>query len=89
MKNIKKETSANQDFVKILRRKQLEERLGLSRSTIYSKLIPNPNRPNDYDETFPQPIQLGNRAVGWIESEIDEWLKSKVEQSRLAKGARS
>jgi len=31
---------------------------------------------------FPQAIQLGGRAIGWLESEIDEWILAKVEQSR-------
>jgi len=67
---------------KIIRRKQLEARLGLSRSTIYGKLTPNPNRPNEYDPTFPKPIQIGSRAVGWLESEINDWLTAQIEKSR-------
>ena len=27
--------------------------------------------------TFPPPIQLGPRAVGWLEHEIDEWIASR------------
>lgn len=67
---------------RIIRRKQLEARLGLSRSTIYGKLTPNPNRPNEYDPTFPKPIQIGSRAVGWLESEINDWLTAQIEKSR-------
>lgn len=67
---------------RIIRRKQLESRLGLSRSTIYGKLTPNPNRPNEYDPTFPKPIQIGSRAVGWLESEINDWLTAQIEKSR-------
>ena len=70
--------------VTILRRKQLEARIGLSRSTIYAKLNPNPNRPGDYDPTFPKPISLGPKAVGWIEAEVDAWLAAQVEKSRQA-----
>ena len=51
----------------ILRRRDLEARLKLSRSTIYDKM--DPDSPG-YDATFPKPIRLGNgSAVGWIESE--------------------
>ena len=57
----------------ILRRKQVEARTGLSRSTIYAFIS---------EGVFPKPINLGNRAVGWIEAEIDAWLKSCVETSR-------
>jgi len=57
----------------ILRRKQVEARTGLSRSTIYAFIS---------EGMFPKPINLGNRAVGWIEAEIDAWLKSCIETSR-------
>lgn len=58
----------------ILRRKQVEARTGLSRSTIYAHIT---------EGTFPRPINLvGGRAVGWIESEINEWLESRIKHSR-------
>lgn len=63
----------------IIRRKQLEQKLGLSRSSIYDRI--NPNSAN-YDPTFPKPIAIGARAVGWLESECDSWLAARVEQSR-------
>ncbi len=57
----------------ILRRKQVQERTGLSRSTIYLRIAQG---------NFPKAVSLGARAVGWVESEIDEWLNSRVELSR-------
>jgi len=42
-----------------LRRKQVETRTGLSRSTIYQTIK---------DGVFPKPVPLGPRAVGWLES---------------------
>ena len=66
----------------ILRRKQVESRTGLSRSTIYSKLRLNPKRPGDYDPTFPKPISLGAKSVGWIASEVEAWLQAQVDKSR-------
>lgn len=68
----------------ILRRKQVEARTGLSRSTIYAKLRRNPKRPSDYDPTFPKPVSVGAKAVGWIEAEIDAWLTAQIEKSRKA-----
>jgi len=69
----------------IIRRKQVEARTGLSRSTIYAKMRRNPKRPADYDPTFPTPINLGGgKAVGWVEGEIDAWLTAQVEKSRKA-----
>jgi prophage regulatory protein len=64
----------------ILRRRDLEARLKLSRSTIYDKI--NPDSPR-YDGTFPKPIRLGaGAAVGWIESEVENWLRNQIEASR-------
>ncbi len=62
------------EALRILRRKQLEARLGLSRSTIYAKVAAG---------ELPPPIRLGTgRAVGWVEGEIDQWLATQVETSR-------
>ena len=59
----------NQEKLTILRRKQVEKRTGLSRSTIYLRI---------QEGTFPKPLNLGVRAVGWLESEVDGWLKERV-----------
>ncbi|MBI5862774.1 MAG: AlpA family phage regulatory protein [Rhodocyclales bacterium] len=62
-----------QGALTILRRKQVESRTGLSRSTIYSMAAAG---------TFPKPIHLGAQSVGWIESEITQWLHERVIASR-------
>ncbi|MDE1008874.1 MAG: AlpA family transcriptional regulator [Paraburkholderia fungorum] len=49
----------------ILRRKQVEQVVGLSRSTIYQRIK---------DGTFPKPIPLGGRLVGWRASDIELFL---------------
>lgn len=59
----------------ILRRKQVEARTGLARSTIYDRIKAG---------TFPAPVSLGAKAVGWIESEIDAWLNARIQESRKA-----
>lgn len=53
---------------RILRRPEVENRTGLSRSTLYAMMS---------EGTFPKPIRLGKRAVGWPESAIAEWLESR------------
>ena len=68
----------------ILRRRQVEARTGLSRSTIYARLTRNPERPGDYDPTFPRPVKIGAKATGWIEAEIDAWLSAQIATSRGA-----
>lgn len=65
--------------ITILRRKQVEARTGLSRSTIYDKV--NSRSPR-YDPSFPKQIQLGKDAVGWIEAEVDAWLSMRIRLSR-------
>jgi len=30
------------------------------------------------DESFPQPISLGGRTVGWLQSEVNEWIKARA-----------
>ena len=68
--------------ITILRRRQVEARTGLSRSTIYAKLRHNPERPGDYDPTFPRPIKIGAKAIGWISHEVDAWLAAQITKSR-------
>ena len=31
---------------------------------------------------FPHAIQLGGRAIGWLESEVEEWIQKRIEFSR-------
>ncbi|WP_420448781.1 helix-turn-helix transcriptional regulator [Candidatus Palauibacter sp.] len=35
---------------------------------------------------FPQPVSLGGRAVGWIEAEVDEWVREQIAESRFEGG---
>ena len=65
----------------ILRLPAVKTRTGLSRSTIYLRMA---------EGTFPNPISLGDRAVGWVEDEITDWLDGRIEASRArTKRARS
>lgn len=54
----------------ILRRPEVERRVGLSRSQIYFLMSLS---------QFPRPVKLGRRAVGWPESRIDDWIQSRIE----------
>ncbi|MGH8772233.1 MAG: helix-turn-helix transcriptional regulator [Burkholderiales bacterium] len=66
----------------ILRLPDLSRKFRLSRSTIYDRLDPKSPR---HDPTFPKPVRLGDRAIGFLQSEAESWLSSRVEASR--KGA--
>lgn len=48
----------------------------LGRSTIYAYVK---------ERKFPAPIKLGDRAIGWIDSEIDAWIEERIKASRSAK----
>lgn len=69
---------------RLLRRKQVEQAIGLSRSTIYARL--DKNSPH-YDPTFPSPISLGSMSVAWVEAEINEWIAARIADSRKMAGA--
>jgi prophage regulatory protein len=56
-----------------LRRKQVEMRTGLSRSTIYQYIKTG---------AFPRPVALGPRAVAWLESEVSDWITARVKRAR-------
>ncbi|PIB50725.1 AlpA family transcriptional regulator [Pseudomonas sp. 2995-1] len=73
--------STSVPYPRVLRLKQLSERIGLGRSTIYDRMDAQSPR---YDATFPKPIKLGAAAIGWIDSEITTW----IEQRMFAKEAR-
>lgn len=64
----------------IIRRNQLEGLIGLSRSHIYAKVSFNAKRPQDYDPTFPKPISLGNKAVGFLLAEVQAWIELQAEK---------
>lgn len=56
----------------ILRLPSVSSRVGYSRSSIYNFIASG---------EFPKPIRLGPRAIGWLESDIDRWIASRVEAS--------
>ncbi len=57
--------------MKVLKLKSVIEKTTLCHSTIY-KLIS--------EGLFPKPIGLTDRAVGWVDSEVDSWILSKIGQ---------
>ena len=58
----------------IIRLKDVIALTGLSRSTIYLRMVQG---------KFPKNINLGSRAVGWISSEVNEWIEERIRESRL------
>lgn len=58
---------------RVLRIKSVCQITGRSRSMVYADMSAG---------TFPQPVKLGPRAVGWLQSEILGWLAGRVAESR-------
>jgi prophage regulatory protein len=56
---------------RILRDREVRERVGLSRATIWRKV-----RNGD----FPAPVRLGPQSVGWIEREVGDWIAERAAQ---------
>ena len=64
---------ANMATTKFLRLPEVLIRTGKSRSTIYQGVT---------NGTFPRPVKLGPRAVGWLESEIEAHNQACIDASR-------
>ncbi|EGQ8607183.1 helix-turn-helix transcriptional regulator [Vibrio parahaemolyticus] len=58
---------------KIIRLPEVIKETGLSRSTIYLRMSKG---------DFPQSISLGDRAVGWLQGEVNQWLEQRISASR-------
>jgi prophage regulatory protein len=58
---------------RILRLPEVMGRVGLRLASIYLHISKG---------SFPKPISLGARAVGWLESDIDSWIAARIEVTR-------
>jgi prophage regulatory protein len=59
-----------QPVLTILRRKEVEARTGLSRSSIYALIR---------EGKFPAQVAIGGgRAVGWVAAEIDAYIAQRI-----------
>jgi prophage regulatory protein len=54
----------------ILKLPEVMEKTKLARPSVYRHIKAG---------TFPAPINLGERAVGWVESEIDAWIEQRMQ----------
>jgi len=61
----------------LLRLPQVRARVGLSRSALYAQIA---------RREFPGPIKIGSRAAAWVETEVEDWITRRVEQSRTKAG---
>ncbi|MCL7939152.1 AlpA family transcriptional regulator [Halomonas sp. ATCH28] len=61
----------------LIKRREVLARTALANSTLYRLMGAG---------EFPQSIQIGPRAVAWVEEEVDAWIEARIEAAR-EKGA--
>ncbi|HCG1237449.1 TPA: AlpA family transcriptional regulator [Pseudomonas aeruginosa] len=57
--------------MRIIRLKEVIDSTGLARSTIYKYIG---------EGTFLKPVSLGDRCVGWVDSEVYDWILARIEE---------
>jgi len=67
-----------QSTYSLLRLPEVINRVGLSRSSIYTKIAAG---------TFPQPVRLSSRAMAFVSTEIDDWITERIAASRSPSAA--
>ncbi|HYK34716.1 helix-turn-helix transcriptional regulator [Alloacidobacterium sp.] len=60
----------------VLRRPQVLDKIGLHRTRLYELMASG---------EFPRPFKLGKRSVGWLASDIDDWIEQRMNASKLAR----
>ena len=63
--------------MRIFRLQDVITATGLSRSTLYKYIS---------EGTFPKPVSLGDRCVGWVDSEVHDWILARIEERDQAEG---
>lgn len=56
-----------------IRLPEVQRRTGYSKAWIYRLLK---------EKRFPQSVKIGSRSIGFIESEVDEWIDQRIAESR-------
>lgn len=61
---------------RLLRRREVQEATGLSRTALYRLIAA---------KDFPTQVRLSTNTVGWLCSEVDTWIAGRVAASRAIK----
>lgn len=57
---------------RLLRLPEVLSRTGLSRSRLYA------------DSSFPKAVKIGDRAVAWVEQEVQAWVDARIAERVLS-----
>lgn len=60
--------------IRLIRFREVLTMTGLSRSSLYRFIEEN---------QFPPEVQLGGRAVAWVEGEVQEWIAQRITNRRV------
>ena len=61
--------------VRLIRRKEVQAKTGLGASSIYAMI---------QQGTFPKAINISERRVAWIESDVDQWINERIASHKAA-----
>ena len=53
---------------RLIRINEVVSRVGLCKASIYNRIK---------DGSFPRPVSLGGKSVGWLESSVDQWIEER------------
>ena len=68
-------TASTLQIPRMIPLKQVMHYTALSSTTIYEMVNKKSDR---YDPTFPVQVKLSKGRVAWVESEVAEWIESKI-----------
>lgn len=63
------------ETIRLIRRKEVQAKTGLGASSIYAMM---------QQGTFPKAVNISERRVAWIESDIDHWISERIASHRAA-----
>lgn len=63
------ESRQSQSPTRLIRLKEVQNRVGLGRSTIYRWMA---------EGNFPKSVRLGGHAVAWVLADIDHWVSQRI-----------
>lgn len=61
--------------IQILRVRRVASRMDVSKSSVY-KLV--------REGKFPRGLKIGERAVGWLETDVDNWIEARAKNASVA-----
>lgn len=68
---MKLSTEKQKENRRLIRRKEVQDKTGLSPSSIYAMMKQG---------KFPLCLNLSERRVAWIESDVDNWISERIAQ---------